>query len=50
MTHAIEIIDVTKRYGDLQALAGVSTPPLGSRERCSSTLMASATKMAGVAT
>jgi len=24
MTHAIEIIDVTKRYGDLQALAGVS--------------------------
>ena len=24
MTHAIEIIDVTKRYGELQALAGVS--------------------------
>jgi ABC-2 type transport system ATP-binding protein len=24
MTHAIEIVDVTKRYGDLQALAGVS--------------------------
>jgi ABC-2 type transport system ATP-binding protein len=24
MTHAIDIIDVTKRYGDLQALAGVS--------------------------
>ncbi len=24
MTHAIEVIDVTKRYGDLQALAGVS--------------------------
>jgi ABC-2 type transport system ATP-binding protein len=24
MTHAIEIVDVTKRYGELQALAGVS--------------------------
>ena len=24
MTHAIEVIDVTKRYGDLQALAGIS--------------------------
>ncbi|MGA0023638.1 MAG: ABC transporter ATP-binding protein [Burkholderiales bacterium] len=24
MTHAIEVIDVTKRYGELQALAGVS--------------------------